>query len=281
MFRLPEDPPTKYPALERCIYCGATAALTDEHIVPLGLGGRAVLPKSSCTECAGKISPVERTCLRTMFGPLRMYYELPTRRPKDRPKTLPLKVKLTPDADWSFVEVDREIFPFLILFPFLDIPDELADVTPEGDRSAKVRTFWTRGASFRDGLIEHLEKLAAELCVSAIMPEATVSAPEFFRLLAKVAHAFAVAELGPDAFEPCLIPLVRDGVISNGMKYVGGMRQEEPPSVRLHELALIPWSGHLQDIVTVKVRLLAALGTPTYFVVVGRRRTQTQGVSAA
>lgn len=147
-------------------------------------------------------------------------------------------------------------------------------MTPEGDRSTKVQTLWTRGASFRDGLIEHLEKLAAELCVSAIMPDATASASEFFRLLAKVAHAFAVAELGPDAFEPSLIPLIRDGVTSNAMKYVGGMRQEEPPSTRLHELALIPWSGHLRDIVTVKVRLLAAIGTPTYFIVVGRRRTQ-------
>lgn len=272
MFRLPEDQLKKYPASDRCIYCGVMTALTDEHIVPLGLGGRALLPKASCTVCAGKISSVERTCLRTMFGPLRMYYGLPTRRPKDRPKTLPLKVKLTPDADWSFIEVDREIFPFLILFPFLDIPDELAGVAVAGDRSAKVQTLWTRGASFRDGLIEHLDKLAADLRVNAIMPEATVSAPDFFRLLAKVAYAFAVAELGLDAFEPCLIPLIRDGVTSNAMQYVGGMRQEEPPLGRLHELALIQWSGHLQSTVTVKVRLLAALGTPTYFVVVGRRR---------
>jgi len=163
-----------------------------------------------------------------MFGPLRMYYELPTRRPKERPKTLPLKVKVTSDADWSFVEVDRDIYPFLILFPFLEIPDKLAGTTREGDRDAKVQTFWIRGVSFRDGVTAHLENLAAALLVSEIMPTATVSAPEFFRLLAKVAHAFAVAELGLDAFDPFLIPLIRDGVTSNSVQYVGGMPQEEP-----------------------------------------------------
>jgi hypothetical protein len=207
-----------------------------------------------------------------MFGPLRIYYELPTRRPKERPKTLSLEVKLTSDAEWSFVEVDCEVYPFLILFPFLEIPDELAGFTREGDRGAKVQILWIRGVSFRDGVTAHLEKLAAALHVSEIMPTATVSAPDFFRLLAKVAHAFAIAELGMDAFDPCLIPLIRDGTTSNSVQYVGGMRQEDPPSAELHELSLIPWNGRLRNIVTVKVRLLSVLGTPTYFIVVGRRR---------
>ena len=272
MFRLPDHQLKKYPSLNQCIYCDSTTSLTDEHIIPLGLGGRAILPKSSCTGCAGKISPVERTCLRTMFGPLRVYYELPTRRPKDRPKTFPLKVKRTSDADWSLIEVDRNVYPFLILFPFLEMPDELTGVTREGDRGAKVQNLWIRGASFRDGVTAHLEKLAAALHVSEIMPTATVSAPDFFRLLAKIAHAFAVAELGLDAFDPYLIPLIRDGATSNSVQYVGGMHHEEPPTPHLNELSLIPRSGRPRDTVTVKVRLLSALGTPSYFIVVGRCR---------
>jgi hypothetical protein len=230
------------------------------------------LPKSSCTVCAGKISAVERTCLRTMFGPLRMYYELPTRRPKERPKTLSLKVKVTADADWSFVEVERDKYPFLILFPFLELPDELARVTRAGDRDAKVKTLWIRGASFRDGITAHIENLAAALGVSEIMPTATVIAPDFFRLLAKIAHGFAIAELGMEAFDPFLIPMIRDADTSNSVQYVGGMPKEEPPQHDLHVLSLITWEGPLRDIVTIKVRLLAILGTPTYFVAVGRRR---------
>jgi len=272
VFRLPEDQQKEYLALDRCMYCGVTTNLTDEHIIPLGLGGRIILPKSSCTKCGGKISPVERTCLRTMFGPLRMYYELPTRRRKERPKTLSLRVKVTADADWSYMEVDRDVYPFFILFPFLEIPDELARVMREGDRGAKVQTLWIRGASFRDGITAHLERLTAALNVREIMPTATVSAPDFFRLLAKIAHAFAVAESGLEAFDPFLIPMICDADTSNAVQYVGGMRQEEPASSRLHELAMMQWNGPLQEIVTVKVRLLAVLGTPTYFVAVGKRR---------
>jgi hypothetical protein len=125
MFRLPSHPEKTYAAVNRCIYCGTNEKLSDEHIIPFGLGGRWVLPKSSCVECAKKTSAFEHTCQRTMFGPLRMYYDLPTRRRKERPKKLPLKVKLTPNAEWSFIDVDQEVYPFLVLFPLLQMPDEL------------------------------------------------------------------------------------------------------------------------------------------------------------
>lgn len=35
-----------------CIYCGSTDELGDEHIVPYGLSGDAVIPKGSCAVCA-------------------------------------------------------------------------------------------------------------------------------------------------------------------------------------------------------------------------------------
>ncbi|EIG58999.1 hypothetical protein Bra1253DRAFT_03719 [Bradyrhizobium sp. WSM1253] len=77
--------------------------------------------------------------LRAMLGPLRMYYSMPSRRKKQRPEKLPLKVKLTPDADFSFIEVAQEIYPFLILFPNLAMPDELTGNVTEGERGAKVK----------------------------------------------------------------------------------------------------------------------------------------------
>ena len=152
MFRLPIHPDKRYPAVNRCIYCGTDRALSDEHIIPLGLGGRWVLPKASCPVCAEKTSAFERTCQRTMFGLLRMYYDLPTRRPKRRPKKIPLKVKLTPNAEWSFINVDRQVFPFLVLFAFLEMPDEITGKTTTGERGAKVTRLWIRGASFRTEL---------------------------------------------------------------------------------------------------------------------------------
>src|SRR5262245_28072773 len=114
MFRLPVHADKRYTAVKCCIYCRSEEALNDEHIIPFGLGGRWVLPKATCADCAKKTSSFEHTCLRTMFGPLRMFYDMPTRRRNKRLQKIPLKVKLTPDADWSFIDVDQEIYPFLV-----------------------------------------------------------------------------------------------------------------------------------------------------------------------
>jgi len=50
------------------------------------------------------------------------------------------------------------------------------------DDGFDARGYEIRGASFRNGLIPHMEALAAELGVAAIEPTADVSAPEFFRM---------------------------------------------------------------------------------------------------
>jgi 5-methylcytosine-specific restriction endonuclease McrA len=45
-----------------CIYCGALAKdveLTDEHIIPFSLGGKAVIREGSCRECARETAKLE------------------------------------------------------------------------------------------------------------------------------------------------------------------------------------------------------------------------------
>ena len=270
MFRLVAHPENTYAPVGCCIYCNSAEGLSDEHVViPFGLGGRWVLPKASCAKCAKQTGAFEGTCLRTMLGPLRMYVDLPTRRRKEHPRKLPLKVKLSPGDEWSFIDVDQAIYPFLVLFPLLSIPDELSGCATSGERGAAVRHLWVRAASFRDGIIPHLEALATELNVAAIEPTATVRAPEFFRMLAKIAHAFAVAEMGIVSFSPFLTSMICDGDVSNSVQSVGGLRSTEPATVAIHELS---FSSHARcpDIVAVRIRLLAALETPTYYVAVGK-----------
>ncbi len=41
-----------YQEVGSCIYCGSTDNLSNEHIIPYGLGGNLELPKSSCSRCA-------------------------------------------------------------------------------------------------------------------------------------------------------------------------------------------------------------------------------------
>jgi len=271
MFQLPLHSDRKYPPASRCIYCGRADGLTDEHIIPLALGGRWLLPEASCQPCADITGKFEGVVLRTMLGPLRMYYSMPSRRKKERPATLPLKVKLTPDADFSFVDVAREIYPFLILLPYIAMPDELTGDVTEGERDAKVKTLWIRAASFRDGIMPHLEELARCLGVAYVEPQGSFIASPFFRMLAKIAHAFAVAEMGVGSFQAFLLPIILKEETENSVQYIGGISGTEPSGQGLHELALIPHQGPSEDVVAVRIRLLALLETPTYFVAVGRR----------
>ena len=53
-----------YPPVGRCIYCGSTDTLTDEHIIPLALNGTGLLPKSSCVACAKITNSAGQTARR-------------------------------------------------------------------------------------------------------------------------------------------------------------------------------------------------------------------------
>jgi hypothetical protein len=202
-----------------------------------------------------------------------MYYDIPTRRRNERPKKLPLKVKLASNDDWSFIDVDQVVYPFLVLLPLLRMPDELSGYTTVHERGATARNFWIRGASFRDGIMPHVQALAAEMRVAAIEPTGTVKVPEFCQMLAKIGHAFAEAELGLDSFSPFLRPIICANDMSNTVQSVGGLPYTEPAQTALHELSFDTHSCHQPDVVGVRIRLFASLETPTYFVAVGRRST--------
>ena len=266
---LPEHPFKRYEAANVCIYCDAAEHLHDEHIIPFALGGRWILPGASCGECGKKTSAFEGTCARTILGPLRMLYDIRSRRRKKRPKTLPLKVRKTLGADWTTVEVNREEYPFLILLPLLELPDDLTGNVTAGERGAKTKNIWTRGAFGQLGVRPHLETLAKRFNVAELMPTGEVDVPSFCLLLAKVAHSYATAKMGVGNFEPFLPQIITTGDLSNCVQFIGGILDQEPETNNLHEVSFereIAPPG----IVAVRIRLLACLGTPTYFVSAGR-----------
>lgn len=275
MRRLPAQQDKSYRSVDRCIYCGDSTGLGGEHIIPYGLGGRWVLPRASCTACAKITSAFEGTCQRTILGPLRMHYNLPTRRPDERPTTLPLEVKVRPGDDWSIMHVDRNICPFLVLFPILGPPDEVTGIRTETDRGAKARTFWIRAASFSDGItpgdpMGYLADLCQKLNIASVKPTATFAVPEFFRMLAKIAHAYTVAELGLGSFTPFLLPAILRNDLDDSVQYIGGSTSETPASRLTHEIS---HALHVRrpELVLVRIRLFAALDTPTYLVAAGLR----------
>ncbi len=84
---------TYFGPVNRCIYCGADdCRLTDEHIVPFGLGGTAVLKKASCIPCGVITGKFEGVVQRGIFGDYRILRDMPTRNKKERPKTKVISV---------------------------------------------------------------------------------------------------------------------------------------------------------------------------------------------
>lgn len=160
---LPMQPARTYRPVGYCIYCGSTRQLSDEHIIPLGLGGRLVLPQSTCSSCSAKTSKSERTCLRTMYGPLRLLYGLPSRRKNSRPETLQLKIKRTEGSEWEYVPVVQERYPFLITFPYFEAPGALTGTEESAAAGPVTRRLWIRGASPHHDFQELLQSLAQEL----------------------------------------------------------------------------------------------------------------------
>jgi hypothetical protein len=265
---LPTQPSYTYDAVEECIYCGAKLELSDEHIIPYGLGGRLVLPKASCRACSEKTSKFERTCMRTMYGPLRLLYGLPSRRKDTRPQTLNLKIKKTPTSPWEYTPIAQERFPFLITFPFFDAPG-LFGGTQEGlSQKPATKRLWIRGASPYYDFFELLEELVRELKVYSVQPEAKADVPAFCSLLAKIALCAIVACGGRATRQSTLARIAIGQDMGDCLHYIGAVTDDEMPSKMLHELSV----GRMltTDAVAVRIRLLARLGTPTYLVVVPR-----------
>ena len=278
---LPKHTDRTYAAVGRCIYCGSSEQLQDEHIIPLGLGGRHVLPKASCRKCGGKTSAFERTCQRTMYGPLRLLYGLPSRRERDRPGALPLKVKRTADSKWEYLQVAQNRYPFLLTFPYLGMPGVMSGESTH-DKGPVTDRLWIRGASPSHDFDALCRQLVADLGVHTIMPESKADVEALCRMLAKIAYSFAVAKRGGKPIPSRLAGYATGGDMTGCLRYIGSRDTDEPPAPTLHDLNMV--HDPEGKLTVVRVRLLARLGSPIYYVVVDdaeERANKTQQPTGA
>jgi hypothetical protein len=264
---LPAQAPRNYDRASACVYCLSGNDLTDEHIVPLGLGGRLVYPRASCRACSVITGAFEGAVLRSMFGPLRMFYDFPSRRKSERPPTLPLKVKHTANDDWTEIQVPRSEYPFLILMPYLSPPTFVAGRESETS-DARAQKFWIRGVSEGSGFNEHLEEICRRLGVHSVMPTGQVCVPEFCRMLAKIAHSFASAECGPETANWLLRPMILSQDFSRRGTLMGTVTRLSSTPNKLHEIHMVEGPDAS---LSVQLQLLAVMDAPTYLIKVGDR----------
>ena len=252
------SPGRAFSPLARCIYCNSNDDdLRREHIIPFGLGGQVVLPRSSCRKCEVITGRIEQIALRGMLGRLRLRLGLPSRRKKVRPNTLPITF-VGPDGTSSSHHIRVEEYPqYLVTFLMLP-PGILMKRAPEETITVEPRLIVTRKGD---------EGPANWRTSVRIQPWA------YLRMLTKIAHSYAVAELGWEAFHQ-FAPLLPDVILekSNLVSHViGRVGDSDGSGAELHALCCYSIVLNGMEYLVVDVALFAMMKAPIFRVVVGER----------
>ncbi len=221
------------PPIGKCIYCGATEGLTEEHVVPYGLGGVLVLPEASCRACSAVTSALEFRLLRRAWWPYRRALGLTSRRLREQPDDFPvtLKPKSGDPIEARLPARDHPIVTILLFPPPSVLQGQRNDISPSTGKvvirpvAPPPRTLIVNGS---DRPVRSDDEIEYPI---------NMDAADFTKFLAKVGLGYAVFKLGLAAFSELFLPNVVLGDGSGALMFVGN------PSVPF-EPAVIPDPPH-------------------------------------
>jgi len=251
------SPMRRYPPVGRCIYCGAAGVqLTDEHIVPLSLGGRLILPKASCQACGKITGGIEGACTQQQLGHFRRRIGMRSRHRKKWQSDVAFDV-LHEDDTIERKTIPAEQFPQVLSLLKLSPPEVLS-----GEKAGTPEAWVLYNMHDVEGARKHGGRgfTAGIFDVQA-----------FCRMLAKIAHAYAVAECGPDEFAK-IDPLLPDFILRGGanpFSFVGGESVELPGEAFMFRIGCFHHPMGARNYLGVFLRLFAFIdATPLYRIAV-------------
>lgn len=259
----------------KCIYCYESLPpekLTDEHVIPYALAADTLIfEKSCCKVCQTEITRYEQTVLRQQLGAFRAQVDAPTRKLKDRVKSVDVDfVEVNGNAE-KMRDLGTKSFPIedapLILNLWQFPPAKVFQVAnPYADRP------WTY---FRASEIEAISKQVREEtgAVHIAVGLGQVNRVKYQRFLAKTAHAFVATNIGPDAFEPCLADIILNRT-ENGDQFVGDVygvhefktKPENTLQISMGMLIEGPAKGYI----AVYLQLYPSIKSPEHVIIVGK-----------
>lgn len=185
-----------------------------------------VLPKASCGRCEGAISVVEATLMNADFEPARIHFGLAKKSAKRNKQKLKLGFAFENQPPTQRY-LHKDEHPSALVIPDYDHPGIM--------RGAAVDEPFSYRYLIRSLIeIDDFKKRLAHIGASA--PFGTRSPLHFVlfgRMLAKIAHALTVAEVGLDKFTPCLTDIILNGSM-HGFKYYIGTLGESRPAPTMH-----------------------------------------------
>lgn len=247
----------------RCIYCRSDENLTREHVIPVGLNGEFVLGKATCENCRKKTEDIERRVLRTSMRGMRIAAGMRTRHRQELPATLPAQVRR--GRVWHDVDLPINQYTGGAILPLFGPPTETVGGPDPGGLVAKGSFVLTATPSGADTSLSVATRAGGE----AYRVLTAVDLTAFARLIAKIAHGYAVDFFGLDGFEPNLPPAIL-GDAGDIHRWVGSPASSmfDAPAERGHRVRVgVDRRG---TTVIAAVQLFADAGAPEYFVVVGR-----------
>jgi hypothetical protein len=256
---------TKLPPVGACIYCDAnqkSTQLTDEHIIPFGFDGQYVLQKASCKSCAAITSGIERFCLREMYLEVRVHLNMRTRRPKNRPTTLPVFYDRPDGEERRDLPISEH--PLVLRLPRLSRAPILTGKQGSKWVEHLADPFWTF-IGYPEGTEEDIRKRIAAL--GDFKTNFSYAPTQFCLMMANIAHAATVAKLGYRSFKPLLNRLIIKK--SNEVHDYVGVRPLDPPKMDRNTKFYVGVTMGVEYIVAYLCPF-AHLGAPVYEVIVGR-----------
>jgi hypothetical protein len=259
----------------KCIYCGSTENLHDEHCIPESLNGTHVLGKGSCGDCGTITSRFEGSYARDSMLPVRTAWNMKSKRSKKkRPTEFPMKfikngvekiINVPVEDHWS-------IIPMVELGPPGKYP-----LMPHA-KGLQHGQYRIEGFQIRSE--EHIEYLKEKYDADAIGVTCQINVENFLRMIAKIAYCLVVWRYGLNNIGKAYVVPAILGKSKDIMQWVGsdGTQRvyEETKSIDVDHSGT-NWFTNPDGEIWSQVKLFKKSFTPEYKVIVGELTPQALG----
>lgn len=272
-------PKFEFDPVGRCIYCRKlekeVSRLTDEHIIPEGMGGELVLPKSSCDDCSKHTTRFEQNVQRIMLAATRAHFNLYGKR---RKATRPTEFAV--HLDDGEKQIPLQEYPYSLFMPLLDPPRILAclPIEPELPDLTEPERIWKWSSPDAN---EQGKKILQRTPSKTLKITQQIWLSDFYKLLAKIGHSYAIAQLGYSSVQPLLNGLIlapKRAHTHGATSYIGGAFDRFRNRVETIKENNDPYTLHMCECnfengngkaLVVRIQLFSHIDAPVYDVVVG------------